>query len=55
MKIAFAVLAGILMAEIIAIDIHPPFTVRQLKSHIAILVTLSTLFAVAYGIMRWTK
>lgn len=56
MKIAFAVLAGMLIAEIISIDIHPPFTIRQFKSHIVILVVLSTLWlAVAYGIMKWTK
>lgn len=56
MKIAFVVIAGILMAEIITIDIHPLFTIRQFKSHIVILVVLSTLWlAVAYGIMKWTK
>lgn len=56
MKIAFIVLASMIIAEIIVIDIYPPFTIRQFKSHIVILVVLSTLWlAVAYGIMRWTK
>lgn len=55
MKIAFAVLAGILMAEIIIMDAYPPFTIWQFKSHIIILAVLLTLFITAYGIMIWTK
>ena len=55
MKIAFAVLAGILMAEIIIMDAYPPFTIRQFTSHIIILAVLLTLFITAYGIMIWTK
>ena len=55
MKIAFAVLAGILMAEIIIMDAYPPCTIRQFKSHIIILAVLLTLFITAYGIMIWTK
>lgn len=55
MKIAFAVIASILMAEIIIIDAYPPFTIRQFKSHIIILAVLLTLFITAYGIMRWIK
>lgn len=55
MKIAFAVLAGILMAEIIIMDAYPPFTIRQFQSHIIILAVLLTLFITAYGIMIWTK
>ena len=55
MKIAFAVIASILMAEIIIIDAYPPFTIRQLKSHIIILAVLLTLFITAYGIMIWIK
>ena len=55
MKIAFAVIASILMAEIIIIDAYPPFTIRQFKSHIIILAVLLALFITAYSIMIWTK
>ena len=55
MKTAFAVIASILMAEIIIIDAYPPFTIRQFKSHIIILAVLLTLFITAYGIIIWTK
>ena len=55
MKIAFAVIASILMAEIIIIDAYPPFTIRQFKSYIIILAVLLTLFITAYGIMIWIK
>ena len=55
MKIAFAVLAGILIAEIIIMDAYPPCTIRQFKPHIIILAVLLTLFITAYGIMIWTK
>lgn len=55
MKIAFVVLAGILIAEIISIDTYPPLTIRQFKLRTIILAALLTLFAVAYGVMKWTK